>query len=46
MKEVLKNGTDEDVVKALAETIGHKVEHHMLNEGAAPIERDMNKIGG
>lgn len=46
MKEVLQNGTDEEVVNALAESIGHKIEHHHLNEGAAPIERDMNKIGG
>lgn len=46
MKPVLMNGTDEEVLAALAESIGHKVEHHMLNEGAAPIDRDMNKIGG
>ena len=46
MKEVLRTGTDEEVVEALAETVGHKVEHHLLNDGAAPIIRDMNKIGG
>ena len=34
------------VSDALDRSIHHKVEHHLLNEGAAPIERDMNKIGG
>lgn len=46
MKPVLMKGTDEEVIAALAESIGHKIEHHLLNEGAEPIERDMNKIGG
>ncbi len=38
--------SDEELLAELRNTIGHKVEHHLLNEGAAPIERDMNKIGG
>lgn len=38
--------SDEDLLEELRKSIGHKVEHHLLNEGAAPIERDMNKIGG
>ena len=38
--------SDEELLDALRASVGHKVEHHMLNEGAAPIERDMNKIGG
>ena len=38
--------SDEELLNALRASVGHKVEHHMLNEGAAPIERDMNKIGG
>ena len=38
--------SDEAVLEALDRSIHHKVEHHLLNEGAAPIERDMNKIGG
>ena len=46
MKNVLRNGTDEDVRNLLINSVGHKVAHHMLNEGAAPINRDMNKIGG
>lgn len=46
MKTVLRTGTDEEVKEALIETLGHKVEHHLLNEGAAPIVRAMNKIGG
>ncbi len=46
VKNVLRNGTDEDVRNLLINSVGHKVAHHMLNEGAAPINRDMNKIGG
>ncbi|MDD7408184.1 MAG: GTP 3',8-cyclase MoaA [Anaerovoracaceae bacterium] len=46
VKTVLRNGTDEDVRNLLIESVGHKVAHHMLNEGAGPIDRDMNKIGG
>lgn len=46
MKAVLRAGTDEEVREALIETLGHKVEHHLLNDGAAPITREMNKIGG
>ncbi len=38
--------SDGELLKALKTSINHKVAHHMLNEGAAPIERDMNKIGG
>ena len=38
--------SDGELVKALRTSVNHKVAHHMLNEGAAPIERDMNKIGG
>ncbi|MCI8284486.1 MAG: GTP 3',8-cyclase MoaA [Firmicutes bacterium] len=46
MKKVLAEGSDEEVLEALKASIGYKVEHHKLNEGAAPISRDMNKIGG
>ena len=46
MMNVLRNGNDEQVYEALRETFSHKIEHHLLNEGAAPIDRDMNKIGG
>lgn len=46
MKPALAEGSPEGVISALAESVGHKIEHHLLNEGAAPIERDMNKIGG
>ena len=46
MMKVLRGGTDEELYEALRETFNHKVEHHMLNEGAKPIDRDMNKIGG
>ena len=38
--------SDEELLEALRASVNHKVAHHMLNEGAAPIERDMNKIGG
>ena len=43
---LLYTSSDEAVLEALDRSIHHKVEHHLLNEGAAPIERDMNKIGG
>lgn len=46
MMKVLRGGTDEELYEAMRETFNHKVEHHMLNEGAKPIDRDMNKIGG
>lgn len=38
--------SDDELLRALTLSINHKAEHHLLNEGAAPIERDMNKIGG
>ncbi len=38
--------SDDELLEALRASINRKVEHHLLNEGAAPIERDMNKIGG
>lgn len=46
MKPALATGDHGKIVQALADSVGHKVEHHLLNEGAAPIDRDMNKIGG
>lgn len=46
MKKVLAEGSDDEILEALKSSIGYKVEHHRLNEGAAPIVRDMNKIGG
>ncbi|MCR4600430.1 MAG: GTP 3',8-cyclase MoaA [Clostridia bacterium] len=46
MMGVLRSGTDEEVLEALKATYGHREQHHHLNEGAAPIDRDMNKIGG
>lgn len=38
--------SDDELLEALRASVNRKVEHHLLNEGAAPIERDMNKIGG
>lgn len=46
LSEVLKHGSDEDVQEAIKNAILNKDERHHLNEGATPIERDMNKIGG
>lgn len=46
MKQALQTHSHQIVLDALAESVGHKIEHHLLNEGAAPIERNMNKIGG
>ena len=37
--------SDDELLEALRASVNRKVEHHLLNEGAAPIERDMNKIG-
>lgn len=46
IKKALREGNSEDVIRVLVESIGHKVARHLLNEGAEPITRDMNKIGG
>ena len=46
IKHALREGTDEDVLQVLTDSVSHKVARHHLNEGAAPIKRDMNKIGG
>ena len=46
IKKALREGREEDVVKVLVESVNHKVARHRLNEGAEPIVRDMNKIGG
>ena len=46
LSEVLKSGSHEDLVKALSEAITSKPDRHYLIDGADPIERDMNKIGG
>jgi len=43
---VLKTGDDEALQKAIEEAILNKSDRHHLAEGAAPIDRDMNKIGG
>ena len=42
----VKGGSDEELYEMLKETLDHKVERHMMNDGANPIDRDMNKIGG
>ncbi len=46
IKSAVRNGSDEEVLAAFSESVMHKAERHYLNEGAAPIQRDMNKIGG
>ena len=46
IKRAAREGTHEDIVRVLVESIDHKVARHRLNEGADPITRDMNKIGG
>lgn len=46
IKQALREGTDEDVLQVLVDSVGRKVARHHLNEGAAPVTRDMNKIGG
>ena len=46
IKKALREGTGETVRDVLVESVNHKVARHYLNEGAQPIIRDMNKIGG
>ncbi len=46
LSEVLKSGDDEMLKKAIANAILHKSDRHHLGDGAAPINRDMNTIGG
>lgn len=46
IKTALREGSDEDVLNVLIESVNHKVARHKLNDGAEPIKRDMNKIGG
>ena len=46
LNDVLKNGSHEDLVKALKEAIFSKPDRHYLGDGAEPIKRNMNKIGG
>jgi cyclic pyranopterin phosphate synthase len=46
LNEVLKNGTHEDLVRSLSEAITSKPDRHYLADGAEPIKRNMNKIGG
>ena len=46
IKKALREGNEADVIRVLIESVEHKVPRHYLNEGAAPITRDMNKIGG
>ncbi|WP_027399750.1 GTP 3',8-cyclase MoaA [Anaerovorax odorimutans] len=46
LNEVLNQGNDEKLKDVIKDVILNKDEKHHLDEGAAPIERDMNKIGG
>jgi cyclic pyranopterin phosphate synthase len=46
LNELFKTGSHEDLVKGLSEAIFSKPDRHYLTDGAAPIKRDMNKIGG
>lgn len=46
LNEVLKTGDDELLKETIKNAIMSKGEKHHLNDGAKPIERDMNKIGG
>lgn len=46
LNSVLKTGDDEALKKAIREAILNKSEKHYLNDGAEPIDRNMNKIGG
>jgi cyclic pyranopterin phosphate synthase len=46
LNDLFKTGSHEDLVKGLSEAIFSKPDRHYLTDGAAPIKRDMNKIGG
>lgn len=46
MREVLRCGNIEAVQEALAAAICQKEERHLLGEGAQPVTRSMNRIGG
>lgn len=46
LSPILKTGDDEALREAISQAIFNKEEKHHLNEGAEPIDRDMNKIGG
>lgn len=46
LSKVLDTGNDEQLKETILNAILHKEDRHHLNEGAKPIHRDMNKIGG
>ncbi|MBR0600352.1 GTP 3',8-cyclase MoaA [Sinanaerobacter chloroacetimidivorans] len=46
LHKALKTDDDEMLKEAIKEAILGKEDRHHLNEGADPIQRDMNKIGG
>ncbi len=46
LMEVLDFGNEEQLLEKIKSAILNKDEHHLLNEGADPITRNMNKIGG
>lgn len=46
LHEILKTGDDTALEEALKNSIYNKEQKHHLNDGAEPIDRDMNKIGG
>jgi len=46
LNHVLKTADHETLKEAIKTAITNKEERHHLNDGAEPITRDMNKIGG
>jgi cyclic pyranopterin phosphate synthase len=46
LNEVLKTGDDELLKQTIRNAVMEKGEKHHLNEGASPVERCMNQIGG
>lgn len=46
LSQVLAQNDDAALQETIRQAILNKEDRHHLNEGAAPIERDMNKIGG
>lgn len=46
LRPALDTGDPKILLETIRQTIASKNERHHLNEGATPIQRDMNRIGG
>ena len=47
LREALRNGsTDEDIAEMFRITVLHKPKEHRLEDGLAPVGRNMSQLGG